>query len=106
MVVPSDLATQTTGLAIVVLGIRRVKVGKSENGGELSSPPNREGKTMARDWVTWKGSQPGDFPEGPIPPDFWPYGPPSIHQVCCLLFKGHTYCDCDASAATGPDGEE
>ena len=58
------------------------------------------------DWIGWTGSQLDSYQKGPIPPNKWPYGPPSAHQDCCLLFSGATYCDCDASAATGEDGQE
>jgi len=45
----------------------------------------------------WVGSDLGEFAEGPIPPERWPYGPPEAHQRCCMLFLGGTYCDCEAS---------
>lgn len=51
----------------------------------------------------WRGSEPGAFAVGPIPPDRWPYGPPWRHQRCCELHSGGVTCDCAASAA---DDEE
>lgn len=36
----------------------------------------------------------------PIPPERWPYGPPSAHEACCLLHHGGRFCDCAASDAS------
>lgn len=30
----------------------------------------------------------------------WPYGPPHMHEDCCVLRRGETYCDCKASDAS------
>lgn len=39
----------------------------------------------------------------PVPPERWPYGPPSFHEDCCNLhFKG-LFCDCAASDSTDVD---
>lgn len=55
--------------------------------------------------VRWTGPRPEDLrPDGyrlraPVPPERWPYGPPSWHQACCRLHARGLYCDCEASAA-------
>jgi hypothetical protein len=36
----------------------------------------------------------------PVPPERWPYGPPSSHEASCLLYRGSRYCDCAASDAS------
>lgn len=36
----------------------------------------------------------------PLPPHRWPFGPPSVHQPCCVLFLGYNGCDCAASDAS------
>lgn len=47
----------------------------------------------------WTGPVKGkNYSEGLISPEEWPYGPPSAHQKCCVLFEGGAYCDCEASA--------
>jgi hypothetical protein len=39
---------------------------------------------------------PGEAP--PVLPRLhWPYGPPSAHELCCVLHVGRGYCDCKAS---------
>lgn len=35
-----------------------------------------------------------------LPEKEWPYGPPSHHETCCMLFEGATDCDCKASDAS------
>lgn len=36
----------------------------------------------------------------PVPPERWPYGPPSHHEDCCRLHDRGLYCDCKASDAS------
>jgi hypothetical protein len=52
----------------------------------------------------------GDALRGPVPPERWPYGPPSAHEDCCRLRRmgdssriSVLYCDCAASAADDLD---
>lgn len=45
----------------------------------------------------------------PVPPERWPYGPPSAHETCCMLHRGHNgglYCDCKASDASDDEWGE
>ena len=62
--------------------------------------------------LSWIGPREGDLKpdgaslRGPVPPERWPYGPPSAHEDCCRLHAVHNahrsdglYCDCAASAA-------
>lgn len=47
----------------------------------------------ADDWEVPNGARlkPG------IPPERWPYGPPSWHHPGCNLFTEGLFCDCEAS---------
>jgi len=36
----------------------------------------------------------------PVPPERWPYGPPSHHEEVCTLHAGGLFCDCRASDAS------
>ena len=53
--------------------------------------------------VRWKGSRDDELTPDrtkllrPVPPERWPFGPPSTHEACCLLHTGGLYCDCKAS---------
>lgn len=59
---------------------------------------------MTKDWE-WTGPNPEDLVDGtgdillkPVPPERWPYGPPSHHEDGCILHAAGLYCDCEASA--------
>lgn len=51
----------------------------------------------------WTGPAEGEMtPDGTkllqsVPPERWPYGPPSHHERACVLFENKLYCDCKAS---------
>lgn len=60
--------------------------------------------------MRWRGPLPGDWANStetelraPVPPERWPWGPPSHHESCCVLFEGGLHCDCKASDL-GEDG--
>jgi hypothetical protein len=58
--------------------------------------------------MIWTGPHNEDLdPSGrlrqPVPPERWPFGPPSRHQDCCLLRGGELFCDCAASDASDED---
>jgi len=36
----------------------------------------------------------------PVPGARWPFGPPEVHEECCLLHSGGLCCDCKASDAS------
>ena len=62
-----------------------------------------------RETKEWTGpTEPGDLDEDEetlarlVPPERWPYGPPSAHEDVCLLHSGGLYCDCLASEAEEP----
>lgn len=62
-----------------------------------------------REAWSWTGPRDSDLaPNGitlrhPVPPDRWPYGPPSFHEGCCKLHSGGLFCDCKASDASDDD---
>lgn len=39
----------------------------------------------------------------PLPPECWPYGPPSFHESVCIMHTGGRFCDCKASEADDVD---
>lgn len=54
--------------------------------------------------LRWTGPRDDDYqiPGGSqlkpnLPPERWPYGPPSWHQACCNMFTQGQFCDCEAS---------
>jgi hypothetical protein len=64
------------------------------------------------DWTNWTGPRDDDLladgltvrpSKVPLPPERWPYGPPSFHEACCSLFgvpalnRCGFFCDCKAS---------
>lgn len=53
--------------------------------------------------IRWTGPYEGEIDrngrlKAPVPPERWPYGPPDLHEVCCILRKGGLFCDCKASS--------
>ena len=59
----------------------------------------------------WTGPKPDEIDAAgrlllPVPPERWPYGPPSVHESSCMLFdfggEGE-FCDCAASCADDSD---
>lgn len=54
--------------------------------------------------ATWTGPRDDDWENGsqmklkaPVPPERWPYGPPTAHEDICTLHEGGLFCDCAAS---------
>lgn len=56
--------------------------------------------------MRWTGPRAADLrPNGyelvaPVPPERWPYGPPSHHEAGCSLHREGLFCDCAASDAS------
>ncbi len=53
--------------------------------------------------LLWRTINEDGSPHIPLLPADWPYGPPAIHESCCLLFEGHLECDCKASDSSNLD---
>lgn len=55
------------------------------------------------DDLRWTGPRDSDLDQSmmklrkPVPPERWPFGPPSFHEDACKLRKNGLFCDCKAS---------
>lgn len=69
-----------------------------------------EERALRQAEARWTGPRDGDWSSiasgslrAPVPPERWPYGPPSHHQRACSLFGRGLFCDCRASDASDVD---